>query len=64
MKNNPSIDLWHHRDVDAMAFTRDTAPVFLDAVKDPKKKGLPVAGQTRITIRNEHVNYIITWLVN
>lgn len=65
MKNRPEQELWNYRDVELMAFSRDTAPVFLDAVKEPnsgdQSKGMPIGGQTKITLRNEHLNYIITW---
>lgn len=61
MKNRPDYDIWSHRDVEMMAFSRGTAPVFLDATRDYETKGGPIGGQTQITIRNEHLNYIITW---
>lgn len=65
MKNRPEQELWNYRDVELMAFTRDSAPVFLDAVKEPnsnnQSKSMPIGGQTKITLRNEHLNYIITW---
>lgn len=38
-----------------------TEPVFLDAAASSSVPGGPIAGQTRVTIRNEHFSYIITW---
>lgn len=61
MKNKPEYDMWNHRDVESMAYSRNTAPVFLDADIDASMKGGPIGGQTRVTLKNDHVNYIITW---
>lgn len=63
MKNRPDKDFWNFRDVELMALTRDSAPVFLDATKESSLPDGPIGGQTRVTIRNEHLNYIITWYV-
>ncbi|KAF0301700.1 Surfeit locus protein 1 [Amphibalanus amphitrite] len=38
-----------------------TAPVFLDLAEGSAPAGAPAAGQTRVTLRNEHVSYIATW---
>lgn len=44
-----------------MASIAGTAPIFLDATDDfPVKEG-PIGGQTRISLRNEHMSYILTW---
>ncbi|XP_070374541.1 surfeit locus protein 1 isoform X2 [Equus asinus] len=49
-ENNPERNHWHYRDLEAMArLTESTVP------------GGPVGGQTRVTLRNEHMQYIITW---
>lgn len=37
------------------------APVLLDATYESTVPGGPVGGQTRITLRNEHLSYLITW---
>lgn len=35
--------------------------VFLDETTDFDVKGGPIGGQTRISLRNEHLSYIMTW---
>lgn len=54
-------DAWHYRDVEKMAETLHTAPVFIDACVDSSVPGGPVGGQTRVALRNEHLSYIVTW---
>lgn len=48
-----------YRDVPTMSQKLDTAPVFLDAVDT--FPGGPQGGQTRVTMRNEHLSYLLTW---
>ncbi|XP_012520150.1 PREDICTED: surfeit locus protein 1 isoform X2 [Propithecus coquereli] len=49
-ENNPEGNHWYYRDLEAMAkITESTVP------------GGPIGGQTRVTVRNEHMQYIITW---
>lgn len=38
-----------------------TEPVFLDATANSTIPGGPIGGQTRVSLRNEHLSYIITW---
>ncbi|GAU90812.1 hypothetical protein RvY_03177 [Ramazzottius varieornatus] len=49
------------RDIDQMASLRHTSPVFLEATKASDVRGGPVGGQTIVQMRNEHLNYAITW---
>lgn len=37
-------------------------PYFLDAVYESTVPGGPIAGQTIVTLRNEHLQYVVTWL--
>ncbi|KAK0182638.1 hypothetical protein PV327_000753 [Microctonus hyperodae] len=60
-KNVPSSGVWTYRDVDAMSSMAGTSPVFLDLVASNAAPNGPIAGQTRITLRNEHLSYIVTW---
>lgn len=36
-------------------------PIYLDATNDMDVNGGPIGGQTRISLRNEHLSYIFTW---
>ncbi|XP_019865003.2 SURF1-like protein [Aethina tumida] len=61
MKNQEGSNIWFYRDLNQMANIAGTAPIFLDATDDfPVKEG-PIGGQTRISLRNEHMSYILTW---
>ncbi|KAK0088326.1 hypothetical protein PV325_012324 [Microctonus aethiopoides] len=60
-RNDPSSGVWTYRDVDAMSHMAGTAPIFLDLVASSEAQNGPIAGQTRITLRNEHLSYIFTW---
>lgn len=60
-KNDVVRNQWYNRDVDAMAATLGAAPVFVDADRKSTVDGGPIGGQTRVTLRNEHLSYIITW---
>lgn len=61
MNNNVTINEWHIRDIEAMANKLKTVPLFIDAEQDPKRTQGPIGGQTQLQIRNEHLNYAITW---
>lgn len=44
-----------------MAKISGASPVFLDATDDFNIPGGPIGGQTRVSLRNEHLSYIFTW---
>lgn len=51
-----------YRDLPRMCADTDAAAVFLDAVYDAKAvPNSPVGGQTRVTLRNDHLSYLVTW---
>lgn len=50
-----------YRDVPKMSRIADTEPYFLDATRAATVPHGPIGGQTRVTLRNEHLSYIITW---
>ncbi|XP_018595995.2 surfeit locus protein 1 isoform X4 [Scleropages formosus] len=52
---------WYYRDLDAMAKVTGSEPIFVDGDLASTIPGGPIGGQTRITLRNEHMQYIITW---
>ncbi|XP_022255788.1 surfeit locus protein 1-like, partial [Limulus polyphemus] len=60
-KNDPNSRFYHYRDVDNMARFCGTAPVFLDATDESSVPGGPIGGQTKVSLRNEHFSYILTW---
>lgn len=61
LNNNMTLNEWHIRDIEAMAKKLKTAPLFIDAEEDPTRTRGPFGGQTHLEIRNEHLNYAITW---
>lgn len=60
-ENNIQNNRWHYRDLDAMARVTGAEPIFIDADSKSTVPGGPIGGQTRVTLRNEHLQYIITW---
>jgi surfeit locus 1 family protein len=67
--NEPNANRWFWRDLGAMtrsmfpAGTIEVAPLFLEADKSPAPGGWPEGGQTRLNIRNDHLQYAITWFL-
>ncbi|KAL2100122.1 hypothetical protein ACEWY4_004516 [Coilia grayii] len=59
--NNVEANRWHYRDLEAMARVTGAEPIFIDADLASTIPGGPIGGQTRITLRNEHMQYIVTW---
>ncbi|KAM6182562.1 surfeit locus protein 1 [Erethizon dorsatum] len=60
-ENNLERNHWHYRDLEAMARTTGADPIFIDADFKSTVPGGPIGGQTRVTLRNEHMQYIVTW---
>jgi len=63
--NKVETNKWHSRDIDALATKLDARPVFIDLDLESSKLafeyGGPVGGQTRISLSNDHVQYMLTW---
>ncbi|CAL8326551.1 unnamed protein product [Boreogadus saida] len=59
--NNVERNSWHYRDLEAMASVVGAQPIFIDADFASTTPGGPIGGQTRVTLRNEHIQYIATW---
>jgi surfeit locus 1 family protein len=64
--NEPAKNLWFWMDLGAMAQHAGApperlVPVFLEAGSTPNPGGLPVGGQTRVNLPNDHLQYAITW---
>ncbi|XP_069787778.1 surfeit locus protein 1 [Narcine bancroftii] len=60
-QNDIEKNCWYYRDLETMAQIADTEPILIDADFDSTVPGGPVGGQTRVTLRNEHLQYILTW---
>lgn len=52
---------WHYKDLAAMGRVTGAEPILIDANLDSTVPGGPIGGQTRVTLRNEHMQYIVTW---
>lgn len=62
--NEPAANIWFYGDLDGMAKFREIgqyAPIFLEADDTPNPGGLPLGGQSRVELRNDHLNYALTW---
>ncbi|CAL8318224.1 unnamed protein product [Lota lota] len=59
--NDVDRNSWHYRDLEAMSSVAETQPIFIDADFESTIPGGPIGGQTRVTLRNEHMQYITTW---
>lgn len=61
-ENNPERNEWYWADVKTMAKLTGSQPHLVDACADATPSGgLPVGGQTQITVRNQHLEYSLTW---
>src|SRR5262249_13525086 len=64
--NQPAQNIWFWSDLPAMAAHAGIAPdklvpVFLEAGASPNPGGLPIGGQTKVNLPNDHLQYAITW---
>uniref|UniRef100_A0A2K6SHV8 SURF1-like protein n=1 Tax=Saimiri boliviensis boliviensis TaxID=39432 RepID=A0A2K6SHV8_SAIBB len=59
-ENNPEGNHWHYGDLEAMARITGAEPIFMDA-DFSRVPGGPIRRQTRVTLRKQHLQYIITW---
>ncbi|MEZ5934880.1 MAG: SURF1 family protein [Alphaproteobacteria bacterium] len=61
--NDPAAGQWYAYDLDAMAEAVDMplSPIVVEADDTPVPGGLPIGGQTQITLVNNHLQYAITW---
>lgn len=56
-----SVNMFLYRDVPRMCELTGADPIFLDAKFESTIKGGPIGGQSRVTLRNEHLSYVVTW---
>ncbi len=67
--NVPDKNVWFHVDVPAMRQLGGGTPdakldtFFIDADATPNPGGVPIGGQTRLDIPNDHLQYAITWFL-
>jgi surfeit locus 1 family protein len=65
--NAPDKNVWFHVDVPLMRKMAGGAPdpvldtFFLEADAKPNPGGVPIGGQTRLDIPNDHLQYALTW---
>ena len=61
--NVPAANQWYWPDLPAMAQAVDLAlyPGILEAESAPVPGGLPIGGVTQTPLRNDHLQYAITW---
>lgn len=63
-ENEPQANIWFYGDLDGMAKFLGIvhyAPLFLEADETPNPGGLPIGGQSRVKISNDHLSYALTW---
>ncbi|MCG8690946.1 MAG: SURF1 family protein [Minwuiales bacterium] len=61
--NDPAQNVWFFPDLSAIAETMAIEPptVFVAAGPAANPGGYPLGGQTKVTLRNNHLSYAITW---
>jgi surfeit locus 1 family protein len=61
--NHPEDGLWYWYDLGALeaALGLELLPIVVEADATPNPGGLPIGGQTRTELPNNHLQYAITW---
>uniref|UniRef100_A0A6B2LFT4 SURF1-like protein n=1 Tax=Arcella intermedia TaxID=1963864 RepID=A0A6B2LFT4_9EUKA len=59
--NDPQNSTWYWIDVPRMSQLLGTKPVVVDVQSEIPKISLPRGAQTQVHLRNEHLNYAVTW---
>ncbi len=67
-ENEPGANRWFWRDLDAMIAAAglqksEAAPFLLEAERGEVPGGWPRGGETRLAIRNDHLQYALTWFL-
>uniref|UniRef100_A0AC35F9H1 SURF1-like protein n=1 Tax=Panagrolaimus sp. PS1159 TaxID=55785 RepID=A0AC35F9H1_9BILA len=60
-ENIPERNVWFYKNFEEMANHCDALPVYLEATFESSQRHGPIGGQTNISVRNEHLNYLLTW---
>ncbi|MFZ5792247.1 MAG: SURF1 family protein [Pseudomonadota bacterium] len=64
--NQPAENMWYWMELPAMAAhlglpAEKLVPVYMEAGPAPNPGGFPIGGQSRTELRNDHLQYAITW---
>ncbi|KAM4012889.1 surfeit locus protein 1-like [Anomaloglossus baeobatrachus] len=60
-ENDVQNNVWYYRDLAAMADRTGAQPICIEADCDSTVPGGPIGGQTRVALRNDHLQYSVTW---
>ncbi len=63
-ENQPTENIWFYLDVPALAAASGlprVRPFVIEADATPQPGGLPIGGQSRIDLPNNHLQYALTW---
>ncbi|XP_063794529.1 surfeit locus protein 1 [Pseudophryne corroboree] len=60
-ENDIQKNIWYYRDLAAMAVETGAEPIYIEANSASSVPGGPIGGQTRATLKNDHMEYSITW---
>lgn len=64
--NEPENEIWLYVDTHQMAAHREIVPVadyYVDAIRPPGPYSLPIGASTELSVRNEHLQYAVTWFL-
>ncbi|KAJ8916898.1 hypothetical protein NQ315_013367 [Exocentrus adspersus] len=60
-KNKEKSNIFFYRDLQQLSDAAGTLPILIDATSEFDVPEGPIGGQTRVSLRNEHISYILTW---
>ena len=63
-ENEPQNDVWLYINAEQMAFKSRLGPIsnyYIDALRGPGPYTLPIGASQSINMRNEHLQYALTW---
>ncbi|KAE9554048.1 hypothetical protein FO519_002744 [Halicephalobus sp. NKZ332] len=60
-ENIPERGVWYYKNFAQMAEYCGASPIYVEATSEFTEPGGPIAGQTNINVRNEHLQYLLTW---
>lgn len=61
--NKPAKNIWFYEDIPAMSMATELTltPLMVEITGTVEKGAFPIPGNGKITVRNDHLNYAITW---